>query len=443
VVHRDLKPSNVILSYFGPKVIDFGIARALDASTLPGGSVVIGTPTWMAPEQFANRPVTPAVDIFVWGALVAYAGTGRRPFGQGSIPELAWRVTYQQPDLEGLPGFLRELVARAMAKDPAARPSATALLLALVDDGAEDPGDAATQLLRRTWRPSGEQVPPAAPAPRPEPPPVAAAEAPAAPAPRAEPPPEPAPSPAAAPAGPAPRPEPPPVAGAGGRAVGRWLLGLVLLAVAAVGAALLLRGGLGGSGQAGRPTPAASTRPAGRAGGAPPAGGPAAAAPAFCRAVPVPGRQGELAELTAPVYYTAAGDAPAGWLADLDLLRGALAQAGMRQGCTRAWQDGAGRRLEVAVYDLVTIPRAVALRARFEQALAARGAARLPQPPPAGSRGFALPPAGSGELVLFRCKQLVAGLHLNATGPAATGQLDRWAHDVDVRLTAANHCGTA
>jgi hypothetical protein len=89
VVHRDLKPSNVLLSYFGPKVIDFGIARALDASASTATGKLMGSPGWMAPEQFAQRPVTAAVDIFVWGSLVAYAGTGRRPFGQGTVVEMS------------------------------------------------------------------------------------------------------------------------------------------------------------------------------------------------------------------------------------------------------------------------------------------------------------------------------------------------------------------
>src|SRR6266540_1850142 len=90
VVHRDLKPGNVLLSYFGPRVIDFGIARALDdgSASLTRAGTVMGTPAWMAPEQFGSAPVTTAADIFAWGGLVAYAGTGRLAFGRGPVAVL-------------------------------------------------------------------------------------------------------------------------------------------------------------------------------------------------------------------------------------------------------------------------------------------------------------------------------------------------------------------
>jgi serine/threonine protein kinase len=157
VVHRDLKPSNVLLSYFGPKVIDFGIARALDASASTATGKLMGSPGWMAPEQFAQRPVTAAVDIFVWGSLVAYAGTGRRPFGQGTVVEIVNRIRHESPNLEGLEGRLRELVEGCMAKQPEQRPTARAVLLELLGDHADsDPQAAATQLVQQSW------VPPAA-----------------------------------------------------------------------------------------------------------------------------------------------------------------------------------------------------------------------------------------------------------------------------------------
>src|SRR6266545_2880829 len=156
VVHRDLKPGNVLLSYFGPRVIDFGIARALDdASTaITRAGTVMGTPAWMAPEQFGNAPVTTAADIFAWGGLVAYAGTGRLAFGRGPVEVLAYRIVHQPPDLDGLAEPLRPLVERAMAKDAALRPSARALLAELVGDDEADPGTMApevTKVLRRTW----------------------------------------------------------------------------------------------------------------------------------------------------------------------------------------------------------------------------------------------------------------------------------------------------
>jgi len=182
VVHRDLKPGNVLLSYFGPRVIDFGIARALDegSASLTRAGTVMGTPAWMAPEQFGSAPVTTAADIFAWGGLVAYAGTGRLAFGRGPVEVLTYRILHEPPDLDGLAEPLRPLVERAMAKDPALRPSARALLAELVGDDEADPGTMApevTKVLRRTWvqeparggpPPRTQAVPPPG-APRPSP----------------------------------------------------------------------------------------------------------------------------------------------------------------------------------------------------------------------------------------------------------------------------------
>jgi uncharacterized membrane protein YgcG len=153
LVHRDLKPANVLVSPFGPKVIDFGIARNTGPPrglTMPG--VVFGTPGWMAPEQLAGQEATPAVDVFAWGALAAFAASGRPPFGTGPAEVLAERTFRQRPDLSGLAEPLRGLVAGAMDADPARRPSARALLLALLGErAAGDPDAAATEVLERTW----------------------------------------------------------------------------------------------------------------------------------------------------------------------------------------------------------------------------------------------------------------------------------------------------
>ncbi|MET0425904.1 MAG: serine/threonine-protein kinase [Actinoplanes sp.] len=133
VIHRDLKPRNVLLAPGSPKVIDFGIARAMEST---GGNTaadqMVGTVAYMAPERFGDALLTPAADVFAWGGVVAYAGTGRTPFGGDSPPATAGRILTQPPDLSGLTGPLRDLVAHCLAKDPADRPSARELLDLLV-----------------------------------------------------------------------------------------------------------------------------------------------------------------------------------------------------------------------------------------------------------------------------------------------------------------------
>ncbi|WP_157488801.1 serine/threonine-protein kinase [Pseudofrankia sp. DC12] len=126
VIHRDLKPSNILLSPFGARVIDFGIARALDTTTMATQSA-IGTPAFMAPEQVLNQGVTPAVDIHAWGAVLVFAATGSAPFAGDTIPTVMRRVLEETPDLSRIPGTLRPLAARALAKEPAARPTAAQL----------------------------------------------------------------------------------------------------------------------------------------------------------------------------------------------------------------------------------------------------------------------------------------------------------------------------
>ncbi|MFD3682341.1 serine/threonine-protein kinase [Streptomyces sp. NPDC058613] len=123
IVHRDLKPSNVLLAADGPRVIDFGIAFAADATSLTGSGVTIGTPAFMAPEQAAGHRVTPATDIFALGQVAAYAATGSPAFGEGTSHGVLYRIVHEEPDLTGVPDRLTELVTRCLAKDPSARPS--------------------------------------------------------------------------------------------------------------------------------------------------------------------------------------------------------------------------------------------------------------------------------------------------------------------------------
>jgi hypothetical protein len=136
VVHRDLKPGNVLLGPDGPRVIDFGIARSIDG-TMSATSSVLGTPSYMAPEQLAGEAVGPAADVFAWGATIAYAATGKAPYGQDTIPAVMTRIMTGQPDLGGLTGALRDLVAQCLAKEPGRRPSSQEILLRILEDSGE------------------------------------------------------------------------------------------------------------------------------------------------------------------------------------------------------------------------------------------------------------------------------------------------------------------
>jgi hypothetical protein len=144
LVHRDLKPANVLLSLSGPRVIDFGIARATNASAgLTMAGTVLGTPGWMAPEQFSGGVVTTAADVFSWGSLVAFAATGRPPWGdEGPPASFAYRIIHAEPDVSGLSGTLRTLVLAAVRKTAAERPTARDLVLALLGAAPDHPGGA-------------------------------------------------------------------------------------------------------------------------------------------------------------------------------------------------------------------------------------------------------------------------------------------------------------
>lgn len=128
LVHRDLKPGNVILAEDGPRIIDFGIARALDAATRLTAQGVIGTPAFMSPEQATDGEVGPQSDVFSLASLLVHAVTGRAPFGGGATFAVLHRVVHGEPDLTGVPLTLAELLLPCLLKDPAQRPTAAALL---------------------------------------------------------------------------------------------------------------------------------------------------------------------------------------------------------------------------------------------------------------------------------------------------------------------------
>ncbi|GAA3799503.1 hypothetical protein GCM10022226_18680 [Sphaerisporangium flaviroseum] len=146
ILHRDFKPANVLMGPEGPVVIDFGIARALDAPGATATGDTLGTPSFLAPEQLSGAAVTSAVDVFAWGVTIVFAATGRPAFGADSIPAVINRILNEQPDLTALDDSLRDLVAACLSKDPARRPSSEAVAGHLMGSG--DIGPARAQNLQ-------------------------------------------------------------------------------------------------------------------------------------------------------------------------------------------------------------------------------------------------------------------------------------------------------
>ena len=167
IMHRDLKPSNIILTDAGPKVIDFGIARRQNAtSAVTKAGMMIGSMGFMAPEQITGNP-GPEADVFAWGVTVAYAATGRSPFGSGSTHSILYQIMYGDADTVRVPDSLRPLVESALSKDPQHRPTARQLLdrLTSASPQHEQTSENPTQLiLRRTWQSGTHSGPSPAPA---------------------------------------------------------------------------------------------------------------------------------------------------------------------------------------------------------------------------------------------------------------------------------------
>jgi predicted Ser/Thr protein kinase len=141
IVHRDFKPQNVLIGPDGPRVIDFGIAKALDAAATMTNSA-IGTPAYMAPEQLSGQELTAAADIFAWASTMVYAATGQAPFGQDTVMAVIHRIINEPPELGTLEEPLRGIMSDCLAKDPAARPQTQALLLRLLGEEGVTPAAA-------------------------------------------------------------------------------------------------------------------------------------------------------------------------------------------------------------------------------------------------------------------------------------------------------------
>ncbi len=174
IVHRDFKPNNVMIADDGPRVVDFGIARSVNSreSQVTATGMVVGTPGYLAPEQFTNAPLMPAVDVFAWGATMVFAATGRSPFEADTLPVIIHRILNEEPDLSALHSPLREVIARCLEKDPARRPPATQVLLELLGNAGVAPGPAPSKgdlLAQGTQLAAQLPAPPAEPKPRPEP----------------------------------------------------------------------------------------------------------------------------------------------------------------------------------------------------------------------------------------------------------------------------------
>ncbi|NUR91246.1 MAG: serine/threonine protein kinase [Nonomuraea sp.] len=169
VVHRDLKPANVMMSEGSPVVIDFGIASALDSLSVTASGAVVGTPGYLAPEVLEGHESGPETDVFAFGATLAFAATGRQPYGQGPASAVAYRVVHHEPDLDGVPEWLYGLLRDCLATDPAARPTAAQICARLGVSAlprgrhVSVPAGSGTavqprveDLATREWRPGGQ-----------------------------------------------------------------------------------------------------------------------------------------------------------------------------------------------------------------------------------------------------------------------------------------------
>ncbi|OKJ54616.1 bifunctional serine/threonine-protein kinase/ABC transporter substrate-binding protein [Streptomyces sp. CB02115] len=155
LVHRDVKPGNVLLGLEGPRLIDFGIARALDDTVLTATDVIVGSPGFLSPEQAQGRRIGPASDVFSLSCVLVYAATGGRPFGSGPVEAMLFRTVHDTADLGALPPGLVPVVEACLSKDPEDRPAAADIRRAFAEDvsgGSWLPGPVTHLIAERSAR---------------------------------------------------------------------------------------------------------------------------------------------------------------------------------------------------------------------------------------------------------------------------------------------------
>lgn len=171
-LHHNLKPGNVLLGRDGPRMADFGIARALEAVNVAFTGHITDDPSYKAPEQLRGTGIGPAADVFAWASTLLFAATGRPPFGEGSPHEVMQRILYGQTELSVVPDSLRDVLASALAKDPADRPTAPQILDRLLGAGSPLPSRMPPSMVEEgralaAGGPAQPNVPPTVPPPRP------------------------------------------------------------------------------------------------------------------------------------------------------------------------------------------------------------------------------------------------------------------------------------